>query len=68
VCSDRRRDRHDLLRASNSPESLEQAAAQTPLGRLGTPADIADVVAFLASPGARWITGQNIQATGGLNF
>jgi 3-oxoacyl-[acyl-carrier protein] reductase len=38
----------------------------TPLGRLGDPADIADVVAFLASPDARWITGQNIQATGGL--
>jgi 3-oxoacyl-[acyl-carrier protein] reductase len=36
------------------------------LGRLGTPADIADVVAFLAGPDARWITGQNIQATGGL--
>ena len=38
----------------------------TPLGRLGTPEDIADVVAFLAGPDARWITGQNIQVTGGL--
>ncbi|HSZ40503.1 MAG TPA: SDR family oxidoreductase [Trebonia sp.] len=56
----------ELLRASNSPESLERAAALTALGRLGAPADIADVVAFLASPDARWITGQNIQATGGL--
>jgi 3-oxoacyl-[acyl-carrier protein] reductase len=56
----------ELLRASNSPESLERAAALTALGRLGTPADIADVVAFLAGPDARWITGQNIQATGGL--
>jgi 3-oxoacyl-[acyl-carrier protein] reductase len=56
----------DLLRDSNPPEELEQAAALTPLGRLGTPADIADVVAFLASSDARWITGQNIQATGGL--
>jgi 3-oxoacyl-[acyl-carrier protein] reductase len=56
----------ELLRASNSPESLEQATALTALGRLGTPADIADVVAFLAGPDARWITGQNIQATGGL--
>ncbi len=35
-------------------------------GRLGEPADIADVVAFLAGPDARWLTGQNIQATGGL--
>ena len=56
----------DLLRAANSPEALELAATSTPLGRLGAPADIADVVAFLASPDARWITGQNIQATGGL--
>ena len=58
----------DGLRAVNSGEALEQAATATPLGRLGTPEDIADVVAFLAGPDARWITGQNIQATGGLLF
>jgi 3-oxoacyl-[acyl-carrier protein] reductase len=56
----------DLLRAVNPPEALEQEAALTALGRLGVPADIADVVAFLAGPDARWITGQNIQVTGGL--
>jgi len=56
----------DLLRASNPAEALKEAATATPLGRLGTPEDIADVVAFLAGPDARWITGQNIQATGGL--
>ena len=56
----------DLLRSSNSPEGLERSAALAALGRLGTPADIADVVAFLAGPDARWITGQNIRATGGL--
>jgi 3-oxoacyl-[acyl-carrier protein] reductase len=56
----------DLLRSSNPPEALERTTALTALGRLGEPADIADVVAFLASPDARWITGQNIQATGGL--
>jgi 3-oxoacyl-[acyl-carrier protein] reductase len=55
----------DLLRATNPPEALKRTAAFTALGRLGAPADIADVVAFLASPEARWITGQNIQATGG---
>lgn len=38
---------------------------RTPLGRIGTPADIADVVAFLASPDARWVTGQVLAATGG---
>lgn len=36
------------------------------LGRLGQPEDIADVVAFLASNDARWITGQNIRANGGI--
>jgi 3-oxoacyl-[acyl-carrier protein] reductase len=38
----------------------------TPLRRLGAPADIADVVAFLAGPDSRWITGQNITVSGGL--
>jgi len=58
----------DLLRSSNPPEALERLPALTALGRLGTPSDIADVVAFLAGPDARWITGQNIHATGGLLF
>lgn len=44
----------------------KQAVAQTPLGRLGKPDDIADAVAFLASEDARWITGTLIQVSGGL--
>lgn len=56
----------DMLRAGNPPEALEQAAAVAALRRLGRPADIADVVAFLAGPDAGWITGQNLRATGGL--
>ncbi|MGI3776860.1 MAG: glucose 1-dehydrogenase [Janthinobacterium lividum] len=40
--------------------------AQTPLGRIGQPDDIADVVAFLASDAARWVTGEEITASGGL--
>jgi len=40
--------------------------AQTPLGRLGQPQDIADVVAFMASEDARWLTGERILAGGGL--
>jgi 3-oxoacyl-[acyl-carrier protein] reductase len=55
----------DLLRATNPPEALERAAAYSALGRLGRPEDIADVVAFLAGPDSRWITGQNLRATGG---
>jgi 3-oxoacyl-[acyl-carrier protein] reductase len=56
----------DLLRATNTPEGLERFVGMTPLRRLGQPADIADVVAFLAGPDARWLTGQNIRATGGI--
>jgi len=40
--------------------------AQTPLGRSGQPEDIADVVAFLASDDARWLTGEVITASGGI--
>ncbi|MEU5696180.1 SDR family oxidoreductase [Actinosynnema sp. NPDC020468] len=42
--------------------------AATPLGRLGTPEEFADVVAFLASEDSRWITGQVILADGGLTL
>jgi len=41
--------------------------AQTPLGRIGQPDDIAGIVTFLASDDARWITGRTIIADGGLN-
>ena len=43
---------------------IEQA---TPLGRMAVPADVADVVAFLASDGSRWVTGRTILVDGGLN-
>src|ERR1700761_72534 len=56
----------DLLRESTPGVTFESVIAKTPLGRLGTPADIANVVAFLAGPDSRWITGQNIRASGGL--
>jgi 3-oxoacyl-[acyl-carrier protein] reductase len=56
----------DLLRGTNPPEALDMAVCLTPLGRLGEPADIAAVVAFLAGPDGGWVTGQNIRATGGL--
>ncbi len=42
------------------------AVAETPLGRAGKPDDIADVVAFIASDDARWVTGSLLQAGGGL--
>lgn len=56
----------DMLRAYNTEEALARGVASTALGRLGTPDDIAAVVAFLVSADGGWITGQNIRATGGL--
>ena len=47
------------------PANLERALIRHPLGRLGTPEDIADVVAFLCSPHARFITGQSLNVSGG---
>jgi 3-oxoacyl-[acyl-carrier protein] reductase len=44
----------------------KQMIAQTPLGRLGQPQDVAPVVAFLASSEAEWITGETIRVAGGL--
>ncbi len=49
------------------PERVKAHIENTPLKRLGTPEDIADVVAFLASDGARFITGQTIFADGGVS-
>jgi 3-oxoacyl-[acyl-carrier protein] reductase len=49
--------------------SFEAATvARTPLGRTGRPEDIAKVVTFLASDDADWITGDVIQAGGGLRL
>jgi 3-oxoacyl-[acyl-carrier protein] reductase len=51
---------------SLGPEGLEQAASFIPMGRVGEPEDIADVVLFLASPAARYLTGQVVAVDGGL--
>lgn len=41
-------------------------ASLSPFNRVGTPQDVADVSAFLASDASRWVTGQNVQAGGGI--
>lgn len=56
----------DLLNAANEPEKLATTVGMTSLGRLGRPEDVADVVAFLAGPDGRWVTGQNIRVNGGI--
>jgi 3-oxoacyl-[acyl-carrier protein] reductase len=47
------------------PAAKAWAAAQSAFGRVGQPRDIGDIIAFLASDDARWISGQVIDATGG---
>lgn len=49
------------------PGILEARAAAVPLRRVGAPADIADVAAFLASPRAAYVTGQDIVVDGGFS-
>jgi NAD(P)-dependent dehydrogenase (short-subunit alcohol dehydrogenase family) len=45
---------------------LQQAvAAETPLGRIGQPEDVAGVIAALLGPGMRWVNGQRVEVTGG---
>jgi 3-oxoacyl-[acyl-carrier protein] reductase len=47
------------------PEQEAEIAAGTPLGRVGRPEDVADVIVFLASDQAHWMTGQLLYVGGG---
>ena len=47
------------------PDQEAETAATTPLGRIGEPEDVADVIVFLASEQARWLTGQLLYVGGG---
>jgi len=50
------------------PGITESFTERTPLGRVAEGGDIADVVAFLASPAARWITGVSLPVDGGMSL
>jgi len=52
----------------NNPDRKKMMANNTALGRVGEASDIGGVVAFLCSEDSRWITGQRIEASGGINL
>jgi NAD(P)-dependent dehydrogenase (short-subunit alcohol dehydrogenase family) len=56
----------DVLLSMNG--MVEHMEAKTPLGRIGTPNDVADVVVFLSSDLARFMTGQNLVVDGGMTL
>lgn len=51
----------------NNPEFFAQMLAANPLGRMGTPQEVANAVVFLASPAASFISGTNLLVDGALN-
>jgi len=55
----------ELLKNSR-PEIVDHVIKQTPLGRLGTPEDVASVVSFLAGPDGGWVDGQTLRVNGGV--
>lgn len=56
----------ELFLDGKTQEQIDTLAKVPPLERLGTPEDIAGVVAFLAGPDGRWVNGQTIRANGGM--
>ena len=54
--------------AAMIPGVVEEYTENTPLGRTGTPQDIADAVAFLCSPKASWLTGEVLDLNGGAHL
>jgi 3-oxoacyl-[acyl-carrier protein] reductase len=56
----------DLFLNGKTPELIDRMAKMNPMERLGTPEDIASVVAFLVGPDGGWINGQVLRANGGM--
>lgn len=53
------------MRLTDTPEMIEQEIRETPLGRIGTPEDVANTVLFLVSEAASYVTGQIVAPNGG---
>lgn len=53
-----------LFRTGKNQQAIDSISRQNPNGRLGLPEDIAPTVAFIASPAAQWLNGQNIRVDG----
>jgi NAD(P)-dependent dehydrogenase (short-subunit alcohol dehydrogenase family) len=56
------------MQGISSEQSLAEMVARIPMGRMETPDEVAGIISFLLSPAARYITGQGINACGGLEF
>jgi 3-oxoacyl-[acyl-carrier protein] reductase len=56
----------ELFHAGKTDDAKARSAAMSPFNRIGTPDEIAEVVAFLASQRASWVHGQVVQPNGGL--
>jgi NAD(P)-dependent dehydrogenase (short-subunit alcohol dehydrogenase family) len=57
--------RSPMFEAAMTPESEASLRARIPLGRVGTPADVAGAVAYLVSEAAAWVTGATLDVNGG---
>ena len=56
----------DLFRAGKDQAALDRSAGLSPFNRVGRPAEVAEVVRFLASERASWVNGQIVQPNGGM--
>jgi len=56
----------ELFNNGKSAEQVQQLAQASAFGRLGQPMEIAEIVAFLVSDAAGWVTGHNLRVNGGV--
>lgn len=56
----------DLFRSGKDEAAVQRSAGMSPFNRVGKPDEVAEVIAFLASPKSSWVAGQIVQPNGGL--